>query len=888
MRSPLRCVMATALLVGSGGACDAEKCEQVIVIGRANDLDECAYKRMYFDCLRLEGCYYLQAACPDDGGGFISCKDLCAADPGLETCRDPVEREKPEENFHLCPHRLKNSFTTAPPGPEEYLGAPSVPFTLTIWTAFEESGQGVDPFVLLPALWPSAVRTAVARHFGFHPPAVVVQLPVTHLDYLVTLDADAPAPPQDALYTTFVSFGVHVIDPDPLALEGTRLNITTTITGSNPTNLTGLELDLVAALRESMPANAGLSLTFLSLYAVEGIVDALSVYTSTSSIVPQTTTTDPSLARQSWRAWRIRCLSGVVYHWEVRELEFWLDRCPWDHGRDRLWLNATSEDSNGPREPLAISSGEFKEAVGGGHCCGVHLAFDVGGVDTSWASSCKACAEGEAWIGVDGLDRPFTVACAVVRQSKLATNRCYHIGIEASDDLVAWNLRTTMEGLEMDRSLCVPRTKEDYPLLECGTLDNSCRGNIFFGVCEGHAEICEANKCRCTGRREKADARFVGWQCGQGDDGCGGILDFGDCPATDAGDVAKCVDHHCKDSEFAAVQWRVMCAAPILSRWWIREIEFHTEGLCYEPFKAYKATITSGSRDAEHNSDSAFDDDLGTYWISQCFDCAPGEAWIGLDFGTPVRVACVKLMQGDPALQQCAQVVLEYSDDGTVWRQRHKYGFGDHALKTTSTLLADMDTRFNDSLDLGALERLAPLWRVLCVEEMRMRWGVKEVVFFDDEGCASSLRGGIKRIIHSLSSEWMASNAFDQKSYTLWKSRCGRCSSVADCDPCMPGQAFIGVEFQKLARVRCLFIEQLDPSFGGCPSITLQFSMTGRPSDWIRVATFKQVGAIQYLVPRNSNEASTASSPRYVSTGHGVVAAVFAVVGCALLWRPAR
>mmetsp|Transcript_126447 Transcript_126447/g.200528 ORF Transcript_126447/g.200528 Transcript_126447/m.200528 type:complete len:88 (-) Transcript_126447:8-271(-) len=49
------------------------KCDQVMQIAKALDGTECEYKRQYYNCLRLEGCYSLPDGCTRQGGTTISC-----------------------------------------------------------------------------------------------------------------------------------------------------------------------------------------------------------------------------------------------------------------------------------------------------------------------------------------------------------------------------------------------------------------------------------------------------------------------------------------------------------------------------------------------------------------------------------------------------------------------------------------------------------------------------------------------------------------------------------------------------------------------------------------------------------------------------------------------
>merc|ERR1712194_711519 len=106
-----------------------------------------------------------------------------------------------------------------------------------------------------------------------------------------------------------------------------------------------------------------------------------------------------------------------------------------------------------------------------------------------------------------------------------------------------------------------------------------------------------------------------------------------------------CEDHVCKDDASAKTRWRLSCASGTVGRWWVREIEFHGEGMCFEAHNEYRRALSSGTFNAGHDAAKAFDGDPSTYWGSLCNQCKPDEAWIGVDFGKPQRVACVRLIQ---------------------------------------------------------------------------------------------------------------------------------------------------------------------------------------------------------------------------------------------------
>jgi len=325
-------------------------------------------------------------------------------------------------------------------------------------------------------------------------------------------------------------------------------------------------------------------------------------------------------------------------------------------------------------------------------------------------------------------------------------------------------------------------------------------------------------------------------------------LSFGTCTGVNA----TCQNNRCKDTSFKASMWRLLCDSGTVGRWWIKEIEFHSEGLCLNAITQYRSTISSGSYSASYPESAAFDENRDTFWVSDCQHCTPSRAWIGIDFGSQVSVSCVKLVQHESTIQQCTRLILQYSDDALFWNERHRYGFGGYSLKAEEELVSEIDIQENDE-DLFPPQRQALWWRVTCMDTLQHQWGIFELDFYDDAECTNSLRRGKKSIVHSRGSSWLPENAFDYREDTLWLTGCGRCyNDGTDCDPCDKGKAYLGVEFKKLVIVKCLKIQQMQPGQGGCATIRLQFSTTGIGTNWLIRDTFEEVGPFAYLKPYSS------------------------------------
>lgn len=273
--------------------------------------------------------------------------------------------------------------------------------------------------------------------------------------------------------------------------------------------------------------------------------------------------------------------------------------------------------------------------------------------------------------------------------------------------------------------------------------------------------------------------------------------------------------------------------------------------------------MTSGTHSSTHPAYNAFDSDGATFWGAMCQRCPAEAAWIGVDFGKRVKVLCVRIVQSNSALQQCSQVALEYSEDGALWIQQHRYGFGQHALGREAVLTPDRDALL-DGEWVPPEKRLASGWRLLCNVPLELQWGVYELVFFDDVGCTRNLRLGIKHMSVPVESIWPVENAFDGQEHTLWKTKCGDCDAgdgavrreeeSARCI-CKRGDAYLGVEFNTPVAVKCAKIIQLDEGLGLCPEFTLQMrSAYGEEGAWVQRDVWKNVGRFEYLVAAKAEE----------------------------------
>eukprot|EP00931_Biecheleriopsis_adriatica_P088192 TRINITY_DN62565_c0_g1_i1.p1 TRINITY_DN62565_c0_g1~~TRINITY_DN62565_c0_g1_i1.p1 ORF type:complete len:909 (+),score=140.57 TRINITY_DN62565_c0_g1_i1:40-2766(+) len=804
------------------GACSETlrtKCEQVLAISKAIGKTECEYQRSYYQCMLLEGCYYLSDGCRDEDDKLVACSGLCEAEPLLDTCFD--ERQlPPPEDYHLCPHIPKASVTTLPPTLADFLSAPAIPYTITVWTLFR-AGASTDPFSMLPTIMPEALRLAMGRILGLNPLAIIVVLPIGTNKASLSLDG-ADIPPVWTEQTSFMSFNIHIRNLSNYARVEQQSKLFLLGGDGNEqqvrAQLEQTESILAEALNATIPVNTNLKVSQIQIAGRQGLTREFPVAVRTTTELVTTTPIDEALKIVLWRAWRVRCMEGVVHRWEIAELDLWEDRCPEDGGQMRLR----------PNEDLkAITSGSFNESS---HPIDYAFDGDPNWQRTAWLSECSGCKAGSVWFGLDSgtkflVDKAFRVACVHIRQGLSLTSQCGRIAVEATDNLVDWEVRGEIVNLGDEQSLCVLRTARDFPLLQCGVMDDGCGGQIQFGNCPGHAEVCDNGFCVCSGRSKAADPQYADWECGTTGDGCGGTLSFGACNASRN---ATCVNNYCKEDISAASYWRLVCMGDTVGRWIVREVEFHVDGLCTIHQDVFVDVRSSGSYYSDLPVMNAFDGDTLTSWASECRVCDAMEAWVSIHFSEAVVIRCVKLIQDPRTTAQCPRLTLQYSDDGEYWKERYRYGFNGMTVGEVMNLQADMDETM-DPKDLDPAERFGYYWRLACMQEMDVPWGIYEFDFFDDEGCSNSLRSAVAEVIHSPSASWPAANAYDQSDDTIWVSKCGRCDLAetfqeqVNCK-CQEGEAYIGLRFKRPVIIRCVVASQLTEGAGLCPVLGVHFS----------------------------------------------------------------
>ena len=79
-------------------------------------------------------------------------------------------------------------------------------------------------------------------------------------------------------------------------------------------------------------------------------------------------------------------------------------------------------------------------------------------------------------------------------------------------------------------------------------------------------------------------------------------------------------------------------------------------------------TAISGGDSAPKNN--CFDNNTSTYWASsQATTNVSGNAYIGYDFGLPVNITYLRLIQYSHQSNAITSAILEYSDDGTSFNR---------------------------------------------------------------------------------------------------------------------------------------------------------------------------------------------------------------------------
>eukprot|EP00397_Hematodinium_sp_SG-2012_P040034 GEMP01043807.1.p1 GENE.GEMP01043807.1~~GEMP01043807.1.p1 ORF type:complete len:446 (+),score=39.46 GEMP01043807.1:237-1574(+) len=174
----------------------------------------------------------------------------------------------------------------------------------------------------------------------------------------------------------------------------------------------------------------------------------------------------------------------------------------------------------------------------------------------------------------------------------------------------------------------------------------------------------------------------------------------------------------------AARVWALRNTLSLTDGWRVFSVAFYGDENCSEELVP-EAFLDGGHYDVNYinfGADKAFDNKDFTVWVAQCGvqsktgqPCAPYEAWIGADFGSPVVVYCVRVCQTKGATAS-DQITLSKegtgaASDGNLWVDIQTW---DRMATTGSAYTCN--TRFSGiNIDVS-IKYAAPLLNTHCFE----------------------------------------------------------------------------------------------------------------------------------------------------------------------------
>lgn len=123
-------------------------------------------------------------------------------------------------------------------------------------------------------------------------------------------------------------------------------------------------------------------------------------------------------------------------------------------------------------------------------------------------------------------------------------------------------------------------------------------------------------------------------------------------------------------------RWRVISLSVVPYGWAIGELRLFEDTLCSKELTRRGSpsyvplNVTASGFDAAPAA-RAVDGYTWTEWRAQCYQCGPEQAWLGINFSTPVSVFCMHIWQWDQTSYQTRQVALQYLHNETgdsEWR----------------------------------------------------------------------------------------------------------------------------------------------------------------------------------------------------------------------------
>lgn len=251
-------------------------------------------------------------------------------------------------------------------------------------------------------------------------------------------------------------------------------------------------------------------------------------------------------------------------------------------------------------------------------------------------------------------------------------------------------------------------------------------------------------------------------------------------------------------------QWRVVQGDLLWNHWAVKEVHFYEWIECGREVSGAPIAAAEDPVYWEHDSRNAFDRELSTEWWSHCFECRPGQAWLGLALPTPRSVRCVALLQSsqDPLGSQVPWWTMHATIqkwNGHRWVDvAETNGLGRGAW---DNLYAYSHAPNYDDSNSGLPywnTKENTIWRVTNGEVIPDRWVLPSLNFYSDFDCSQTLDGA-KQMSSGYVIGFGMENADDNDVSTEWLSSCANCGV---------GQAWLGVFVPVKSWVRCVRIFQ--------------------------------------------------------------------------------
>jgi len=335
-------------------------------------------------------------------------------------------------------------------------------------------------------------------------------------------------------------------------------------------------------------------------------------------------------------------------------------------------------------------------------------------------------------------------------------------------------------------------------------------------------------------------------------------------------------------------QWILENAEYVPEGWSLLEAEFHDDIACRDPDPQATAAVNGTFRGLggkaiasgyvppmrQKGPQNAFDGDIATTWMSQCskvaigvlprdvnmpaLGCRPGEAWIGLDFGTRVHeVRCLRLYQVGYREMQSLSVNLSYWDGthweavwtlnglgGSAWDQRP-------AAANTMWRVVNKQPRNINKRCRGQASR-----------NLRRPWGIAELEFYLDDDCTRPARPGVAissgavenfRIASSDLANYSTAGAADGDIETVWAANCHLGFSEPNRSRVSCENEWVGIDFHGSAvEVRCMRVMQSRMESPTCCDVSHELELQRwNGTTWLEAGWRHEPPSTSGYVPRD-------------------------------------